>query len=83
MAAPSSIPSAVVTKSTAFPKRLQMEGPRPPDGFGMAAVTSGAWECSRSYEISPVRPRAGLELGEEEQELQRESKARIGTSHSD
>lgn len=33
-----------------------MEGPCPPDGLGTAAVTSGAWEWSRSCEISPVRP---------------------------
>lgn len=72
MAAPYSILSAVVAESTPSPKKLQMEGPCPPDGLGMAAVTSGAWEHSRSYEISPVRPRAGLELGAGEQRLERE-----------
>lgn len=75
IAAPSLSPSAVVHRAPPPPppKKLQIEGSRPPDGPGMAVVTSGAWECSRSYEISPVRPRAGLQLGEGEQGLERES----------
>lgn len=63
VAAPSSVPCAVVSESTPPPKKLQIEGPRPPAGLRMAAVTSRAWECSWSSEISPVRPRAGWSWG--------------------
>lgn len=63
MAAPSSVPCAVVSESTPPPKKLQIEGPRPPAGLRMAVVTSRAWECSWSSEISPVRPRAGWSWG--------------------
>ena len=55
-----------------LPKEAADGRPLPPDALGMAVVTSGAWEHSRSYEISPVRPRAGLELGAGEQGLERE-----------
>lgn len=50
-AAPSSIQSAVVAESTRCPQKLPLA-----DGPGVAAVTSGAWEWSWWYEISPVRP---------------------------
>lgn len=49
-AAPSSIQSVVVAESTPCPQKLPLaDGPR------VAAVTSGAWEWSWWYEISPVR----------------------------
>lgn len=42
MAALSSLPSAVVAKSIPLQRGCRSKAPRPPDGLGMAVVTSGA-----------------------------------------